>query len=472
MNLAERSKSVLVIDDEDSICLAFKRFFGDRGWQVSAASSAEEGLSAHSELQPAVVFLDVRLPDRSGLSLLDEFAGSTSDVVVITAFGGFDTVVRAIQGKAYDYLVKPLDLDKALALADRIWESRRLAGSQECADRTVSPDILVGNSPPMQEVYKLIARAAESSTPVLIDGQTGTGKELVARAIHRLGTRHDGPFIALNCGAIPENLIESELFGHVRGAFTGAEKDRVGRFELAHRGSLLLDEIGDLPLSVQVKLLRVLDDGMVERVGSSQPTRLDVRILAVTNKNLEQEVRHGRFRQDLYYRFHGLRVSLPSLQERKEDILSLAAHFLALASAPASPPPVIAPEAGQALMSHAWPGNVRELKNAVQHAVAIAPRRTILADDLPQSVRSRLPATWPDEEALSKAVIEYAIGIPDGSVGRWHQTLEHGERALIAYAIKRFRDNQSDAADYLGLHRNTLRNKLRDMNIESTNGEI
>lgn len=465
VNLTERSKSLLVIDDEDSICLGFKRFFGERGWRVAAAASAEAGLSAYRELEPTVVFLDVRLPDRSGLSLLYQLTGERSNVVIITAYGGLDTIVQAIRGKAYDYLAKPLDLDQALALADRIWESHRPGGSSAPATSRETKDVLIGKSPLMQIVYKLIARAAESSSPVLIEGETGTGKELVARAIHRLSARHAGPFVALNCGAIPENLIESELFGHVRGAFTGAEKDRPGRFELADQGCLLLDEIGDLPLAVQVKLLRVLDDGIVERVGSAQPIRLNVRVLAVTNKDLDEEIRRGRFRPDLYYRLHVLRISLPPLRERKEDMDALAAHFLA-SPASTTPPPVLAPDAREVLMAHNWPGNVRELRNAIEHAAAMAPRRTIHAVDLPRSIQTHLPANQTLEESLSNAVIEFAVGIQDAQGARSHRALEHAERALIAYAMKRFQGNQSDAADYLGLHRNTMRNKLRDLNIE------
>ena len=463
----KQTKSILVIDDEDSICLAFRRFFEERSWQVRAAASADEGLAAYLQSPASVVFLDVRLPDRSGLDLLGELAASKADVVVITAYGGLDTVVRAIQGKAYDYLIKPLDLDKALALANRIWETRATSGTFGKGPSVEDHGILVGNSPPMQEVYKLIARATASCSPVLIQGETGTGKELVARAIHQFSLRRDGPFMAINCGAIPSSLIESELFGHVRGAFTGAEADRVGTFESANGGCLLLDEIGELPLAVQVKLLRVLDTGIIERVGSSRSVRLDVRILAATNKNLADEVQHGRFRQDLYYRLAVLHISLPSLRERKDDIPLLAEHFLRATSGVDTSPRPLNASAVKAILAHQWPGNVRELKNAIEHAVAVAPGRAILEEDLPESVRRSPLAQEHDGGALHRAIVEYATSVPAG-VSRYSCTLEEAERALIVYAMNRHQGNQSEAAAYLGLHRNTLRNKLRELDIKAS----
>ncbi|HOF17485.1 MAG TPA: sigma-54 dependent transcriptional regulator, partial [Phycisphaerae bacterium] len=315
-------------------------------------------------------------------------------------------------------------------------------------------------------VVAAIGRATASGSPVLIQGETGTGKELVARAIHQFSPRRDGPFVAINCGAIPETLIESELFGHVRGAFTGAEADRAGKFESADGGCLLLDEIGELPLDVQVKLLRVLDTGVVERVGASRPVRLDVRILAATNKNLADEVRQGRFRQDLYYRLAVLPISLPALRERKGDIALLAEHFLQATAAGSAPTASLSPGALEALGNHPWPGNVRELKNAIEHAAALAPGRAIREEDLPESVRHGGTGHAPDEAALHRVVVDYATALP-AEAGRCSRTLEQAERALIAYAMKRHGGNQSEAAAYLGLHRNTLRNKLRHLKIET-----
>lgn len=470
MNVMEASPSLLVIDDEDSICLAFRRFFEPRGWTVRVAASARAGLAAYRQFPPTVVFLDVRLPDRSGLELLSDLGGGPSGVIVITAYGGFDTVVHAIQGKADDYLVKPIDLDKAFALADQIRETRLRSGTPSAGNQNDKPELLVGDSPCMQEVYKRIARVAAATAPVLIEGPTGTGKELAARAIHQLGPRRGAPFVAFNCGAIPESLIESELFGHVRGAFTGAETDRTGRFESAAGGCVLLDEIGELPLATQVKLLRILDDGRIERVGSSKTIPLDVRVLAATNRNLTEEVERGRFRRDLYFRLAVLRISLPPLQERKQDLPSLAAHFLRLASAPDGAPPELSADALRELLRHDWPGNVRELRSAMEHALTVAPGRTILPDDLPESVRRAGGVEAPDEKKFHAAVIEYAARLPGGVTDRCHRTLRQAERALILHALKRHGGNQSEAADYLGVHRNTLRGKLRELGFDAQEG--
>lgn len=463
----KENASVLIIDDEASICLAFKLFFEARGWSVHTAASAREGLAVCRERQPAVVFLDVRLPDGSGLDLLGELDRVPSSVIVMTAFGDFDTVIRAIQGRAFDYLLKPIDLDQALALAERV-RDRAGVPAVAATTRTEPHERLVGSSPAMQAVYKLIGRVAAASSPVLIEGETGTGKELVARAIHRAGTRSGGPFVALNCGAIPDNLIESELFGHVRGAFTSASADRIGRFEAADGGTLLLDEIGELPLAVQVKLLRVLDHQAIERVGASRSIPVNVRVLAATNKNLEEEVGAGRFRRDLYYRLAVLRVSLPPLRDRPGDIPLLANHFLRMSS---GPPASMGNAALQLMLDYSWPGNVRELRNAVEHAVALAPDRNITADDLPESVRSGKPAERINQEKFRRLVVDFAEGLRAGTPGRSQRTLEAVERALIAFAMTRCSGNQSEAADYLGLHRNTLRNKLRELDIGAVAGE-
>jgi DNA-binding NtrC family response regulator len=294
--------------------------------------------------------------------------------------------------------------------------------------------------------------------------------------------------VAVNCGAMPENLIESELFGHVRGAFTGAESDRAGRFESASGGTLLLDEVGELPAGAQVKLLRVLDSGVIERVGSSKSVPLDVRVLASTNRDLGEDVRGGRFRQDLYYRLAVLEIALPPLRDRREDILPLAEHFLARASrgsaaaASATLAPALDPQAAEALLRHDWPGNVRELKNAVEHATAVAPGRSIALEDLPESIRLSRPAREGGGDALGQAAVDvlgqaaidalgqaavdFALALADPAAGRLRSAVEHAERALILHAMKRFAGNQSEAADFLGLHRNTLRNKLRELHIE------
>ncbi len=463
--MTDQRRSMLVVDDEQSICLAFRRFFDSRGWVVHTAASAGEGVATCGELRPDIVFLDVRLPDQSGLDVLGDLARCGAHIIVITAYGGLDTVVRALHGKACEYLVKPIDLDEALSLVERVMKPESARSGSKCRDATAG-ESLVGRSSAMQNVYKLIARAARTSSPVLIHGETGTGKELASLAIHRFGGRKDGPFCAINCGAIPEHLIESELFGHVRGAFTDARSDRTGKFESADGGTLLLDEVGELPPPVQVKLLRVLDSGAIERVGSSQTVQLDVRILAATNKDLEVRVRSGLFRRDLYYRLAVLQISIPPLRERADDIPRLAEHFLRELSAERGDGPhSLSADALDALMKHRWAGNVRELKNALHHAVAVAPGSIIRADDLPESiVRSEL-LSEKDADELRDSAVRYASSLPDGETGRYRETLEHVESALIAHAMDRYEGNQSEAAEHLGIHRNTLRKKLREFRL-------
>ncbi|MBS3821429.1 MAG: sigma-54-dependent Fis family transcriptional regulator [Phycisphaerae bacterium] len=460
------NKTLLVIDDEDAICLAFERFFGARGWSVRTAATGADGLAACRNERPAVTFLDIRLPDRSGLDLLDELSEHRRTVIVITAYGGLDTVVRALQGKAYDYLAKPIDLDKAITLAERaLAEGRR--GGQVDMTPAATQGPLVGRSPAMQEVYKRIARAVATNSAVLITGETGTGKELAAAAIHQFSPRRDQPFVAINCGAIPEHLIESELFGHTRGAFTGAHDNRAGKFAQAQGGCLLLDEIADLSPALQVKLLRVLDSGVVEPVGAATGQRLDVRILAATNKNLPAEVEAGRFRRDLYYRLAVLHINLPPLRQRPDDIPLLARHFIRQL-APEAPdrPHLIEDETIRLLTEYNWPGNVRELRNAIDHALLVAPDRTIKAGDLPETIRLG-PHPGGNAAALQAATIDYAAALPGEAPQRHQQTVTEVERSLIRDAMRRFDGNQSEAARYLGLHRNTLRKKLRDLRIDA-----
>ena len=307
--MAKRPK-ILVIDDEEAICLAFRRYFETREFVVETAASAQKGLERWRDFRPDVIFLDVYLPDRDGLELLAELRRHDDDVriVVITAFGSIDTVIKAVQGRAYDCLSKPIDLDRAYELVRQILAAKaKQVSPVPPATRIDDPPfpeagLLVGRAPPMQAVYKRIGLVAQGSATVLILGETGTGKELAARAVHEYSARREAPFVAVNCGALPENLVESELFGVAKGAFTGATHDRPGRFEAAEAGTLLLDEVGELPAPAQTKLLRFLDTQTIERLGSVEPVKLDVRVLAATNRDLARQVREGTFREDLYYR--------------------------------------------------------------------------------------------------------------------------------------------------------------------------
>ncbi len=462
--MSDAIHSMLVIDDEQSICFAFERFFTRRGWQVRTAATARQGLSDFETHRPEIVFLDVRLPDRDGLELLDDLVERDANVVMITAYGGLETIIKAVQGKARDHLAKPVDLDCAQELADRIvGENQTESDTQALTDVRPSNELLVGTSPAMQDVYKQIARAAQASSPVLIRGETGTGKELAAIAIHRFSPRGEGPFVAINCGAIPENLIESELFGHVKGAFTGADTDRMGKFETAQGGTIFLDEIGDLPLAMQVKLLRVLDGAQIERVGSSESIRLDVRICAATHQNLEKLVQHGGFRQDLYYRLAVFPIFMPAVREHREDIPQLVEHFLQPAS-PGRSTSKLSDSAAEYLLQYDWPGNVRELRNVIHQAHVASPDRLIQPADLPETIRTSTRTHDDAPDRLRAAAVVCLESMPDTD-DPYRQIVEHVERALITHAMQQRGGNQSVAATDLGLHRNTLRNKLRDLNI-------
>jgi DNA-binding NtrC family response regulator len=457
---------ILVIDDEQSICYAFERFFSARGWSVRTASSGEAGMAAYRRQRPDVTFLDVRLPDASGLDILARLRAQDPDarVIVITAYGSLETVMQAVKTGSFDYLVKPLDLDRAAELAERALREPEPAGPGESPGEDAPHTRIVGSSRAMQEVYKRIGLVAASEAGVLITGATGTGKELVARAIHEHSPRQEGAFVAVNCGAIPETLVESELFGHVKGAFTGASADRAGRFESADGGTLLLDEVGELPPDAQVKLLRVLDSQVIERVGSTTPIRLDVRILAATNRDLSAEVQQGRFREDLYYRLAVMHIRLPSLRERREDVVPLAEHFLRELAGTGAPA-TLSPEASRALQDADWPGNVRQLRNAIHHAAVVSAGGRILPEHLPDAVLAG-GAVGETPEALMERIIRSAAG---GGEGLHETVITPMEKALIRHALRETGGHQGRAADLLGLHRNTLRKKIRRLGLgEST----
>lgn len=451
-----QERSMLVIDDEESICIAFKRFFAKRGWSVKTCGTGQAGLDAFEDKKWTVVFLDVRLPDIDGLEILNRMREQDSDarVIVISAYGSLETVTQAVQGKAFDYLAKPLDLDQAEVVAER---AAAIPGPAAAPSDVASSSMIVGKSKQMQEVYKRIGLVAQSDSSVLILGETGTGKELVARAIHQHSPRSEHPFIAVNCGALPDNLVESELFGYEKGAFTGATDRRTGKFEAANEGTLFLDEVGELPAATQTKLLRVLDSQIIERLGSAKSIHLNVRILAATNRRLADDVAEGRFRADLYYRLNVIHIELPPLAERTEDILPLAQHFVQQLA----PDCVLSEAAGDILGRHAWPGNVRELRNAIEHAVVVSGGRMIQPEHLPESAIGLHPCEGGKDAVLARYVESIDSELPD----IYHRAIEPLERYLIKLALARCNGNQSEAAAVLGLHRNTLRNKLRELNM-------
>ncbi len=466
------AKNILVIDDEDSICLAFQRFFARRHWVVRIASSATQGVSAFTDERPDVVFLDVRLPDGDGLEVLGRLReiDASVPVIIITAYGGFRTVIGSMAGEAFDYLPKPIDLDQAEELTRRAVAGTRRKSPSE-TQRDAGADVgerteLVGSSVEMQRVFKRIAVLSQSDSSVLVLGATGTGKEVVARAIHHHSGRTDAPFVAVNCGALPENLVESELFGHVRGAFTGADADRIGKFEAADGGTLFLDEVGELPAPAQVKLLRALDSQTIERVGSTESRKLDVRIIAATNRGLPGDVEAGRFRADLYYRLAVVQVELPILADRPADILPLAEHFLALEAPRSQSTPRLDDEARRALLGYGWPGNVRELRNAMAHAAALTPGDSITPADLPDAVSAQTPSPAPAGGRLGGIIEQYLGSLPAADGDLYAQAVRPLEEALLRHAMARCGANQSEAAELLGLHRNTVRKKLRDLGLD------
>lgn len=458
--------SLLVIDDEASICFAFERYFSKRGWKVTTVATGAEGIEQYRREPFDIVFLDVRLPDGNGLERLPELREIRANVcaVVITAFGDLETVVRAAERDAFEYLAKPLDLPQVEELLERVMTMRRAKPIDNHRENqpVVTPHDIVGTSFPMQEVYKRIAHLAKNENTVLITGETGTGKELVARAIHRYSGRCNGPFIAVNCGALPEGLVESELFGHVRGAFTDAHSDRKGVFEAADHGTLLLDEVGELTPNAQVKLLRVLDNRTVERIGSVKSIPLDVRIITATNRNLMDEVKQRRFRADLYYRLAVETLVLPTLRDRIDDLELLVQHFLRLASQESSQKiKQIDITAMERLKKHHFGGNVRELKNTIFQAISTARGETITSDDLRLLSQDAILGTT-STVRIDHPLDAYLESILcQGGDLLYPKAVEPIETELIRRVMEECRGNQSLAAKRLGLHRNTLRKKLR-----------
>jgi two-component system nitrogen regulation response regulator GlnG len=456
-------KHVLIIDDEEAVCWSLQRALGREGYSVAVAASAEQGLELADEQRPDVVIMDVRLPGMDGLTALGKLRDTVPGVpaVVITAFGNLSTAVKAMEGDAFDYLTKPFDLNQALDAVRRALlrrpEPEESNGEPDGAER---PEEFVGRGPAMQAVFKRIALVARRDACVLITGESGTGKELVARALHRHSVRHDRPFLPVHVAALNPNLVESELFGHVRGAFTGATQARPGLLSLAHGGTVFLDELADIPLPVQVKLLRVLEHGELLPVGGSQPQRIDVRILAATHQDLPRCVAEGRFRHDLYFRLNVFGIALPPLRDRVEDIEALADHFLRRFEPRALPLPA---ETLRFLQSLPWFGNVRELRNALEHAAIVARGGSLLPEHLPVSGVATGPLTPADEIAagvrkwLAERIRARGKETPTDLYG---DLLGVVEPALLDAVLTRLGGNRWAAAQWLGLNRATVRKKL------------
>jgi two-component system nitrogen regulation response regulator GlnG len=465
---------ILIADDEDSLRWVLEKGLRQAGYEVTSVKDGPGAIQAFEAEPFDLVFLDVRMPGVDGLTALARLREVRPDatVVVMTAHGTMDTAIQAMQRGAYDYLAKPFDLDEVVLLAERAMTARRLtqevtqlrSGLQEVWEFGA----LIGRHPRMQEVYKTIGRVASSDVTVLLRGESGTGKELVARAIHHYSRRAGRPFVAVSCAAIPGTLLESEMFGHERGAFTDAKERKLGKLELAHGGTLYLDEIGDMPVELQTKLLRSLQERTIERLGGTDGIRIDARVLAATNRDLEALMREGRFREDLYYRLNVVTVHLPPLRERRRDIPLLVEHFLSKHAGDLGERGV-APEALDRLVGHDWPGNVRELENVIQRAMVMATSGVILPEHLPigpvSAAAGAVDATL--EEIIEKKLIECVRGLREhASANLYELMLGLIEKPLLRAVLRETGGNQVRAAQILGINRNTLRKKLIEHGID------
>ncbi len=451
------SDTILIVDDQRSMCEMLEADLKLRGYSPVAVTSAAAAWETFQRGDIDVVLTDVRMPGTGGIDLCRQIVDERPEipVIVMTAFGSIETAVAALRAGAYDFITKPVELDLLAAALERALKQRRLQKEiqklSETIDHRTSFRDIVGESPAMQKVYGQLAQIAPTDSSVLITGESGTGKELVARSIHRRSRRVNGPFVAVNCSAIPETLLESELFGHKKGAFTDARQERTGLFVNANGGTLFLDEIGELPLSMQAKLLRVLEERVVRPVGSDHEVRIDIRLVSATNRNLEQAIDDQQFREDLFYRINVIQIELPPLRTRGNDILLLGQHYLKQFSEAAGEKAVggFDAEAAERLLSYPWPGNVRELRNVMERAVALTVGSRISRDDLPEKIRRH----------SSRQLILH------GDDPSELMSLDEVERRYIVHVVEACHNNRTQAAQILGLDRKTLYRKLKQYGI-------
>jgi two-component system nitrogen regulation response regulator GlnG len=491
-------KPIWIVDDDRSIRWVLEKALARENIPCRAFGGAQEVIDELERDSPQVLVSDIRMPGLNGIELLRAVKRKhpALPVIIMTAFSDLESAVSAFQGGAFEYLPKPFDVDKAVELIRRaVDESLRESQGDEAP--TEVPEIL-GQAPAMQEVFRAIGRLSQSNVTVLITGESGSGKEVVARALHKHSTRKNAPFIALNMAAIPRDLLESELFGHERGAFTGAQAMRRGRFEQAEGGTLFLDEIGDMPAELQTRLLRVLSDGFFYRVGGHQPIKADVRVIAATHQNLDERVRQGLFREDLYHRLNVIRLRLPPLRERPEDIPILARHFLAKSARELGVEPKrISPEALKYISQLPFPGNVRQLENLCHWLTVLAPAQVVKIEDLPLEIRQDAGSVGPGAPAVPAAVAaptEAALALPAalpvaaapaaasdwkglliveverrlqaGESGVMDQLTRDFEAALIRTALKHTHGRRIEAAGKLGVGRNTITRKIQDLGLD------
>ncbi len=450
-------RRVLVVDDEENLRLVLRTLLKRAGYDVETASGGEEALAKVESFGPDVVLTDVRMPKMSGLDLLAALKAKSSSatVIVMSAYGSVDLALEAMKAGAYDYVAKPFKPDEILLCLRKAEERETLRRENQKLREEIRKenkfDEILAKSAPMLEIFRTITKIADYKTTVLVIGESGVGKELIARALHRRSSRAHGPFVAINCGAIPENLLESELFGHKKGAFTDANSDRRGLFEEATTGSLFLDEIGELPLPLQVKLLRVLQEETIRRLGDVKDVKIDVRIIAATHRDLHSEVKAGRFREDLFYRLNVLPLTIPPLRERREDVPLLIDHFLARNNTRLGTSiRGLDAEARKALIDYAWPGNVRELENTIERAMVLADSDLLHVQDLPERVR----------EARDPVQMQLASG--ELSIKKTTRIIEE---VLIRRALQKTKGNRTRAAEVLEISHRALLYKLKDYKI-------
>lgn len=483
--MPQRSQTVLIADDDAAIRTVLNQALTRAGYSVRVTSNATSLWRWVSEGEGDLVITDVVMPDENAFDLLPRMKKARPDlpIIVMSAQNTFMTAVRASEKGAYDYLPKPFDLKELIAIVGRAMaEPKRKAIGAPSADEGAENMPLVGRSAAMQEIYRVLARLMQTDLTVTISGESGTGKELVARALHEFGRRAKGPFVAINMAAIPRDLIETELFGHEKGAFTGAQTRVVGRFEQAEGGTLFLDEIGDMPMDAQTRLLRVLQQGEYTTVGGRTAIRSDVRIVAATNKDLRQLINQGLFREDLFFRLNVVPLRLPPLRERTEDVPDLVRHFFAQAAEEGLPAKQIDGAALDVLRQYRWPGNIRELENLVRRLAALYPQDVITAPIVEDELRTAVSGIAPSgeqadtDEGLSVSIERHLVryfkdfGEDLPPPGLYHRMLKELEIPLFSVALAATRGNQIKAAELLGLNRNTLRKKIRDLDIQVIRG--
>ncbi|MBU2919324.1 MAG: two-component system nitrogen regulation response regulator GlnG [Psychrosphaera sp.] len=465
---------VWIVDDDNSIRWVLEKALSQAGFEVESFASANMMLQRLDYDEPDTIISDIRMPEMDGMELLDKLQVSHPNlpIIIMTAHSDLDSAVNAYQQGAFEYLPKPFDIDEAIALAKRAVEHSKKRSSKKKTSVAGPVSEIIGEAPAMQEVFRAIGRLSRSSVSVLINGQSGTGKELVAHALHKHSPRKDNTFVALNMAAIPKELIESELFGHEKGAFTGAASTRKGRFEQANNGTLFLDEIGDMPLDIQTRLLRVLADGQFYRVGGHEPVSVDVRIVAATHQNLENLVEQGQFREDLFHRLNVIRIHIPALKDRKEDIPQLCEHFLIQAAKELSvESKQLSKPAAEFLSHYAWPGNVRQLENTCRWLTVMASGKDIIIDDLPPEILDKpmYQQSSQMQETSGNWVSSFEMWLDEelseGKSDVIKEAQANFERALIEISLRHTKGHKQEAAKRIGWGRNTITRKMQELDM-------